>query len=81
MAPHLREIDHLCDEPNGCPRRASLALVNSRNAVVGYYCRRHGPRKLKELLRQMGGLRDRRRGPQPVQVTLDEALAQAGELA
>lgn len=49
---HLRDI-HVreCCAP-GCPKKATVMLVNTRNAQLGDYCKRHGEQAEKKLTAQ-----------------------------
>lgn len=44
----LRDCTHTCRHPS-CTSRATVELVNSRNASNGFYCKRHGAQAVKDL--------------------------------
>ena len=48
MAAHLSHLP-TCDD---CGGAAYFALRNTRNAVNGYYCKRHGPARLKAFWKE-----------------------------
>lgn len=48
MPAHLMPLPKCRD----CGAPASDALRNTWNAIVGYYCKRHGPRALKIFKRE-----------------------------
>ena len=53
MAAHLRSIIRPCGTL-GCKSKASKELRNTRNAVLGEYCTKHAPIKLRAHKRLVG---------------------------
>lgn len=49
MPPHLRPL--YVKKCGDCDKLATLELVNEYNAIINYYCQKHGPKRQEEAMK------------------------------